>query len=954
MRRRAARTSDGPTGDGGRADDADRGRRHPPDLRLAAPALAAWAVVLGGIVGGPTWALLLTVLAAGAVGWSARRGGATVLRAVAGCALAAGLVASAHVWLADRHPLRAAAERGAAATVRVELRDDPHPIRGQAYGSRPGAATQVLVASVLRQAEVGGTTWTTGGRLLLIAPTAGWDRLLPGQVVTAEGLLAPAGRRDLTAAVLRVRGPPQQVTEPPWWQTAAGGLRTGLRDAAAAALEPAEAGLLPGLAVGDTSRLTAETEADFRVAGLTHLLAVSGANLAILSGAVLGLLRVLRADPRLAALLGFLAMVGFVVLARPSPSVVRAAVMGAVVLLALAAGRGRSAMPALAAAVLVLLVVDPALAVDPGFALSVSATGALVLLAPVWSEGLRDRGVPGWLAEALTVPAAAFLVTAPLVAGLSGQLSLVTVLANLLAVPAVAPATVLGVLTAVLSALGPPLGPAAAAACAWLAGPAVSWLVVVGDRSAAVPGAALPWPGGVVGGVLLAAIVLALVVLGRSPRWRAVLAALLLGVALVWVPTRVLPPGWPPVGWAVVACDVGQGDAIVLATGEPGWAVLVDAGPEDGPVDGCLDRLGVRGLALVVVSHLHADHIGGLGGALRGRAVSGLAVGPSSGPSQELPDGPVSGPGNSLVSDPVGGPAGGSDWAWRDVARRAETAGAPLVRLRAGHRLRWPALTIDVLGPRHPVHADPDDGTAVNDGSLVLRATTQAGTVLLTGDVELAGQAELLASGVSLRADILKIPHHGSRDTAPAFLAAVAPRAVLVSVGAGNRYRHPDAALLGRLEAGGAVIRRTDQAGDLAVVAGPDEPADPEPADPEPSAPEPSDPDERAGPVEPAGPAEPAGPGELAGPGERAGPVGASGRELVLVSRGQPRPAPRRRAGPPTPPRRDARARPGTRAVFSPGRPRPAPRAPPWWSRAPWPSGRPAPPRRRASSDRRR
>ncbi|OLT20392.1 hypothetical protein BJF78_09885 [Pseudonocardia sp. CNS-139] len=339
---------------------------------------------------------------------------------------------------------------------------------------------------------------------------------------------------------------------------------------------------------------------------------------------MLALLRVLRADPRLAAWLSAAAVAGFVVLARPSPSVVRAAAMAAVVLLALAMGRGRSAVPALATAVLALLLADPALAVDPGFALSVLATAALVLVAPGWVAALRRRRVPAWAAEALAVPAAAFLATAPLVAALNGEVNPVAVVANLLAVPAVAPATVLGVLAAVVSPVWMP----PAQACAWLAGLPVGWLVVVADRSAAVPGSVLPWPDGLPGAALLAGVVLALLAMGRSPRSRAMLLAVALGLALVLVPTRVVRPGWPPTGWTVVACDVGQGDALVLATGRPGWVVLVDAGPEDGPVDACLDRLGVQGLAMVVLSHLHADHFGGLAGALRDRPVSAVAVGP--------------------------------------------------------------------------------------------------------------------------------------------------------------------------------------------------------------------------------------------------------------------------------------------------------------------------------------
>jgi competence protein ComEC len=133
----------------------------------------------------------------------------------------------------------------------------------------------VLVPARMERAEVGDGSWAVGGRVLLIAPAAGWAALLPGQAVTAEGLLAPAERGDLTVAVLRVRGPPGETAPPPWWQLAAGGLRAGLRDAAGV-LPPAPGGLLPGLAVGDTSRLTSEVEADFRAAGLTHLLAVSG------------------------------------------------------------------------------------------------------------------------------------------------------------------------------------------------------------------------------------------------------------------------------------------------------------------------------------------------------------------------------------------------------------------------------------------------------------------------------------------------------------------------------------------------------------------------------------------------------------------------------------------------------------------------------------------------------
>ncbi|HEY0641315.1 MAG TPA: MBL fold metallo-hydrolase, partial [Pseudonocardiaceae bacterium] len=294
------------------------------------------------------------------------------------------------------------------------------------------------------------------------------------------------------------------------------------------------------------------------------------------------------------------------------------------------------------------------------------------------------------------------------------------------------------------------------------------------------------------GGLLLAVVTVVALVLLRWRRPRTLVAAATAGALLVVVPTRFVTPGWPAAGWAVVACDVGQGDALALATGEPGRALLVDAGPDPGPVRSCLDRLGVRRVPLVVLSHLHADHIGGLSALLDGRSVGAVAVGP--------------------LREPA--------WAFERVRSLAHRAGVPVVSLRHGQRLRWPGLTVDVLGPRRTPgpQLDENDGSQVNDASLVLRAETPAGRVLLTGDVELAGQADLLRAGVDLRADVLKLPHHGSRYTSPEFLAAVRPRIALVSVGAGNRYRHPNDAVLARLHAAGATVLRTDLRGDLAVL----------------------------------------------------------------------------------------------------------------------------------------
>ena len=347
------------------------------------------------------------------------------------------------------------------------------------------------------------------------------------------------------------------------------------------------------------------------------------------------------------------ALVGFVILAGPEPSVLRAGVMGAVGLLALAIGRERAALPALGTAVVALVLWDPAMAVSFGFALSVLATAGLVLLAPRWADRLAARGVPRGLAEALAVPAAAHLVTAPVVAGMAGQVSLVSVVANLLAAPVVAPATVLGVLAALVA----PVWPWFAELLVRVAGPEADWLILVARHAARVPGAVIGWPSGWWGGLLLVACVLLLVAALRRRRLRVLVGVALAGLLVVLIPIRVIAPGWPPPGWVMVACDVGQGDGLVLATAEPGRAVVVDTGPEPGPMTACLDRLDVSRVPLVVLSHLHADHVGGLDAVLADHAVGAVAVGPAREPRLGVAGGAGEGGGGRGADRPARGRA---------------------------------------------------------------------------------------------------------------------------------------------------------------------------------------------------------------------------------------------------------------------------------------------------------
>ena len=405
------------------------------------------------------------------------------------------------------------------------------------------------------------------------------------------------------------------------------------------------------MVVGDTSGISDQLDADAKTTGITHLLAVSGSHFAILCGMVVVVLR--RFGPRTAAIGGTLTLLGLVILVGPQPSVLRAALMGGIGMLALLTGRTRSVVPALATAVIALVLIDPGLAVSVGFALSVLATGGLILIAPAWSESLQRRGFPGGWADVLAVPAAAQIVTMPVIVLISGSVSVVGVFANLLVAPVVAPALILGVCCAITG----PWWSGAAAVLAHLSAPLLDWIAGVAHRLARWPHATVPWPATPTGAVVLAGLSITMVILLRHRRFRELFAAAAAGVALIAVPTRIIAPGWPAQGWLLTACEVGQGDAMVLSTGEQGTAVVIDTGPDPGLVDACLDRLGIGTIPLLVLTHLHADHVDGLVGAMHGRTIGAIAVGPGREPST----------------------------AWRDIQRQAADRGISGCRAEARH-----------------------------------------------------------------------------------------------------------------------------------------------------------------------------------------------------------------------------------------------------------------------------
>lgn len=472
------------------------------DVRLVPAALTGWIVTACGIVWPVGRALascsLALVAAAGPVAWcTARRSG----RHPRGRAVAAGLVAIAlRADAVARHPITA--EFGTIAPVTVTPSESPLSL---------GSGRLMFRAPLqrLRDDEI-------SGRVTVFAGASDFD-VRVGQPLRFSARINRAGRHDLTVAMLNAAGRPVPGRAP--------------------------AALLGALVLGDTSALTAETVGEFRAAGLTHLTAVSGANVTIVCAAALFAGRLI--GPRAAVLLAGVALLAFVIVVEPTASVLRAAVMGVIALAGMLTARRRQAIPALSATVLLLLAVAPQLAVDAGFALSVLATGALIVVAPGWSRRLAAKGCPKPLADGLAVALAAQVVTAPLVAGISGRFSLVAVAANLAAAPVIAPVTVLGSAAAVLCVLWPP----GAQLLMRFTGPEVWWVAKVAHVAAHAPAATVPVPDGLAGVLLVgfstALLLVLAAVLWRRPWFRASTRAAGLVVvlcALAWSASELLDP----------------------------------------------------------------------------------------------------------------------------------------------------------------------------------------------------------------------------------------------------------------------------------------------------------------------------------------------------------------------------------------------------------------------------
>lgn len=744
------------------------------DLRLTLLGVCAWAGALLGLVVAlhPVWVLVLVGagLAGGAI--TLRRGVRPAPHHVAWLivALAAGLGSGVRLDQVRDSAVAALARTGAVAHLECRV-DADAVVRVGTHGNF------TMVKATVMAMEGRGRRYRSEVPVLLIGNTS-LAGLRYDDVVTVTGRLQRAASWEL-AAVVSVRGSPRVATRSAWW-AGPDGVRRAVR-ASVARRSPTLRALVPALVDGDDTGLPETTVSDFRAAGLTHLLAVSGTNLSLMLGFGLLLARVVGVRARGQLVAGVVVIVGFVLVARPEPSVLRAAVMGSVALVGMSAG-SRRGLRSLGAAVLVLILLDPWLCVSLGFALSVAATAGILWWGPPWREALR-AWLPTPVADAFAIPMAAQIACLPLITAISGQVSLVAVLANVLAAPAVGPATVFGLAAGVLGSFWPWAGQAlgtAAALCAW-------WIVQVATWAAGLPNPVLGWSQSWLGitGLTLASLVVARA-LRPVLRHRTLSVGAAAGLAVV----VLLPwgrPGWPPPGWVMVACDVGQGDGLVLRAGSDS-AVVVDVGPDPRLMDRCLDRLGVRAVPTVVLTHFHLDHVGGLAGVLAGRRVGEVVVTDLAAPADQV--------------DAVRALC-----AQRHLPIRL---GRYLEEDEVGE-LRW-----QFLAPHGDTPADSD--SPPNDASLVMLASTRGVSLLMMGDEEGPSQARLRRGFPDLHADVLKVAHHGSSRQDPALLANLGARLAVISVGADNDYGHPAASTLSLLRQEGMTVTRTDQDGDVAVV----------------------------------------------------------------------------------------------------------------------------------------
>jgi competence protein ComEC len=596
--------------------------------------------------------------------------------------------------------------------------------------------------------------------------------LVPEDPEFADALARRAIAAEILVTTFRRLGPSANP-----FVRAAQSFRSFVGRSIARLFPPREAGLLLGLALGDDSRLDPALARDFQATGLGHLLVVSGENVAMVLGPVLGLALALRLSRVPRFLLASGTVLFFVILTGGEPSVMRAGVMAGLTLFGVLLGRPRNAASILAGAVLILLVVDPALVWSIGFQLSVGATAGMVALATPLAGKLRFLPRPVALAAGTSL--AAQMGVTPILLFHFHEVPGVTIAANLLAFPAVAPALLLGIAAGGMGLLVMPIGRLLAMAALI----PMRYLELVADRLASAPvawitsnGRILPLAAGVL--VCISAWWLRS---GRRLPGAALIAGGALVPMLVWV--TALSAG-PPSHLVIHFFSVGEGDAALVTT-PAGASILIDGGPDPEQVATKLSALGVKRLDVAIASHPHADHIAGFP-AVFARFPVGLLLEPG------CPD-----------PSPI----------YANLLLAAHEEDIPVRHPRTGDALTVGDVHLEVLSPSGCFTGTESDA---NNDALVIMIEHGEDRVLFATEPEEPAQQAMLDAEADLGAEVLKVPHHGAATSLPEFFEAVDAELAVVSVGP-NDYGHPVPSVLSDLRGTGARVLRTDLAGDITV-----------------------------------------------------------------------------------------------------------------------------------------
>lgn len=625
------------------------------------------------------------------------------------------------------------------------------------FGSFKLKVSDLTFRGINYKPQVPITVFCSGENLIDLKQLSPGTKLkLVGRIKSTDIIRGVAANLSLTRKVEVIQGPPK-------YQLLASYFRNGLHNSLDRQ-NPEVAGLVPGLALGDVSALPNGLKNDMKAAGLTHLTAVSGSNVTLFIAIILAIGRKLKISNRANFFVALIGLAAFVVVVRPQPSVLRAAAMGVIMLVALMSKSKKSPIPALTGSVILLILVDPWLAISYGFSLSVFATAGLLL----WAKNLLNKldmllpkRIPEWVVLGLVVTISAQIAVFPILVALNSPISFSSLPANLISVPLAGPTMIFGILAAIFVPIYVPV----AHLFAWLSAMPASVIVLTAHFFAHQTWLEIPWPKGA-GGVILALLaIVGGVQLNQS--WTSLnlnkkQLTVTFFVTAMWVLWQ--PPGkalfnWVPNDWLVVSCDVGQGDATVIRVTKH-EAILVDVGGNPKLINKCLNELKITKITLLLLTHFHADHVAGLPGVFDGRVVLDIRISPLAEP--KLTTGYV----NQVLTE-------------KQITTKVMTYPEYFKIGKVELFCIWPKSQLST------------NNNSPNNSSVSLLVAIDGIKLLLPGDVEPEAQEEIIRLINSLTVDVIKIPHHGSKYQSSIFAQKTNAKIALISVGSENKYGHP-------------------------------------------------------------------------------------------------------------------------------------------------------------------